>query len=238
MRKELDKCEIEILLDEGLKCPQIAEKYGVNVKTIYRFCRKNGIDYKRKPDITALEIKKLVDCGMLLSEICKELNCTRHQLYGIYKNAGFNFKNHKTQRKKQSEFMKNNNPVRGPRPKYVMDAMMKGYKEAKRKDREEKLRTGITYEEYARYARYDSYVKLEGKYNPKTHEIDHIFSIKDCWDNHIPLNLVSHDNNLQILTIKENKLKRDSSDISLQEFLNNVGVQRLSKSQLSWKKVE
>lgn len=32
--------------------------------------------------------------------------------------------------------------------------------------------------------------------------------------------------------------KCDSSDISLQEFLNNVGVQRLSKSQLSWKKVE
>jgi hypothetical protein len=238
MRKKLDKCEIQILLNKGLKCPQIAEKYGVNVKTVYRFCQKNSIDYKKKLNITALEIKELVDGGMLLSEICEELNCTRYQLYGIYKDAGFNFQNHKAQRIKQSEFMRNNNPVRGPRPKYVMDAMMKGYKEAKRKAREEKLRTGITYEEYARYARYDSYVKLEGKYNPRTHEIDHIFSIKDCWDNHVPLELVSHDNNLQILTIEENKLKHGSSDITLDEFLNNVGVQRLSKSQLSWKKVE
>ena len=134
--------------------------------------------------------------------------------------------------------MKDNNPVQGARPQHTIDAMRNGYLESKKREREDKLKNGITYVQYARYARYDAYVKLQGTYDSDISEIDHIFSVKDCWDNCIPLELVSNDGNLQVISRLKNRIKHSNSNVSLDEFLKNVGVQRLSKSQLNWKKVE
>ena len=203
---------------------------------------KSDKKYKsRKLSLTREDIIDYVEKGYLLKDIANEFNVNRCTLSKYIKSLGFPsdyFLNNKNQREKQSKFMKENNPVKGRRPDYILQAMREGYIKAKKEARKSLLETGITYKQYTQYARYDAYVKLIGTYDSSIEEIDHIFSIKDCWDNNIPLELVSHDNNLQILSKSENKKKATNSSITLDEFLNRVGVQGLSKSQTNCKKEE
>lgn len=240
----IDPQEIQKMLFDGKSKFQIANEFGVTHKVIKRICDQNNLEDPKKSgkrplsDLTKEVLQDYIDKGYLQTEIAAEFGVCRSTIAKRAKEFNLVFLNNENQRKRQSEFMKENNPVQGSRPEYIITAMMQGYIDAKKKERAEKLRSGITFKQYAKYARYDSYVLLKGKYDPKTHSIDHIFTIKDCWDNKVPLELVSHPNNLQIIPKLDNWKKFSKSDISFEQFLTNVGVQRLSKSQLSWKKVE
>lgn len=226
--------EIRDLYNYGFSISEISKIYDIASTTIRRNC---NIEIKTV-NISPNQINDLVKYGFLLYEVAELCNCTVSQLQWILKDTEYNFRNHKAQREKQSKFMIENNPVVGSRPQYILDAMMNGYIEKSKLNRENKMKNGITFKEYASYSRYDAYVKLKGSYDSKHYSIDHIFTIKDCWDNKVPLELVSHDNNLQILTNSDNKSKASSSEISFNDFLKLIGVQRLSKSQLNWKRVE
>lgn len=196
----------------------------------------------KKVNIDVKTILEHIDKGMLVGEIAELYGCSRQTISKRLKDNGYNMQNNVNQRERHSKLMKTEvNPTKGkPRNKEVLKKMIDGYVKMRQDKRAEKLKTGITYNEYCRYARYDSYVKL---IPPDGFEIDHMFSLKDCWDNNVPLELVSHEKNLQFLTPEDNRKKSSKSSITLDEFKQLVGVQRLSKSQLddlfsSWKKVE
>jgi hypothetical protein len=78
------------------------------------------------------------------------------------------------------------------------------------------------YRHYARKARQLAQVwaKEQGyAIGKQTFHVDHKFSVLDCWKAGLPLSLVNHPNNLQIIDAKINSGKGSKSSITLEELL-------------------
>lgn len=109
-----------------------------------------------------------------------------------------------------------NPTVNTKRPKEVLDKMLMGAKKKKL----ERWKNISTFKQYTSIARGIAYnIFKEGAEVPEGYEIDHIFSLKDCYENNIPVDRASHRNNLQFLTPEENRKKGCNSSITLQQFL-------------------
>ena len=80
------------------------------------------------------------------------------------------------------------------------------------------------YEEtrYVRRARLLSAVMIPTwfpEYDPAVHDLDHKFSVSSGYKNHIPLEIISGRNNLQLLSPEENKRKGKKCSISMEELV-------------------
>ena len=169
------------------------------------------------PEITVESIMDLIASGMLVNDVAAYYGVSRTTIGQRLSKAGINLRNHKGQRSKQSEFMKENNPVPigSSRPAYIKDIIAEN-KERKRIDT---LNNWETYKfpKYAKVARAEAY-RVYGGHIPKGYTIDHMFSIKDGYDNRVPLCVISHKNNLRLIPSRENLSKGAKSVITLSEL--------------------
>lgn len=78
----------------------------------------------------------------------------------------------------------------------------------------------LDFETYSHRARAEAHKII--KHVPKDMEIDHILSIKDAHAKGIPVDLVSHPANLQLLPIHENRTKGSRSDIGEFELISRI----------------
>jgi hypothetical protein len=53
---------------------------------------------------------------------------------------------------------------------------------------------------------------------PKGYEIDHVYSIRDGYDNAVPVEIISHRRNLRIIDRFWNRTKGSKSDITLSQL--------------------
>lgn len=233
----MDKQElVQLYVHQKLNQSQIGKIYGVNRKTISYYLKKYNIPtrtrkevgkMRRRQDITIEAIEYMIFvCGLLVDEVADYYHVSRTCISERLKENGYNLRNHLGQRLRQSEMMSVNNPV----PKGSKRTPEIG--EAVRKAKEEQLNHKIktfepsSFREYSRFARFLSY-KAFGKKVPNGYEIDHIFSIKDGWENKVPVNIISGKFNLQLLPSLDNKKKNSKSEIGLDELYRRAGVQRL-----------
>lgn len=215
---------LKSMIDSGMTTKEIADKYSVDRKSIEYWYKKHNLkgnkaSRPKQTDVISVdEIISLLNEGLLIGDICDLYGLQRNSISRLLKAHGYNMRNHKGQRLKQSKMMTTElNPTKGTqRPKEVIVKMMEG----RRKKSIEKWSNISTYKEYTSVARSIAYcVFKEGAEVPVGYEIDHIFSLKDCFENNIPVHRASHRNNLQFLTPEENKKKGCNSDITLQQFL-------------------
>lgn len=72
----------------------------------------------------------------------------------------------------------------------------------------------------------DNLVEKYGWYHPKKNingvSRDHMYSVKDGWDNNVPLEIIKHPANCKIMPIIENKKKGSKSSITLQELYQRI----------------
>lgn len=54
------------------------------------------------------------------------------------------------------------------------------------------------------------------------YQVDHIYSIKDGFQNNIPYQVIANVNNLRVIWHTENKKKHTTSDISIQELISKI----------------
>ena len=177
--------------------------------------------------------------GYMMKDVCEHYNCKRSQLSWFTRKHGLNFNNNPNARKNQSKLMSGDmNPTKGrKRTKEEMkgtgDASRKRYE----KEWENKFREGINYNQYTKISRRRAYTNM-GKVSVKgVTEVDHIYSLKDCWANSIHPIYASDIVNLQLLTTEENKKKAGRSDITLQELLDRLNIKDLKDIQFNWPKI-
>ena len=187
-----------------------------------------------------LILKMINEEGKMLKDIQTHYNCSRGQLSWFLRKHNLNFKNNPNARKNQSRLMKGSmNPTKG---KKRSEEEMRGIAQASRlkaeKEWDIKFKNGITYQQYCRICRGRAYSNMNRKSEKNKMDIDHIFYLKDCWENKIHPKYASHKNNLRLIPSKENLSKGKKSLIGLEEFLSIIGGQRLSKAQFDWKRVE
>lgn len=238
---KVTKEDLERYYNEGMTLQEIGDIYGCDRKNIDYYFKKFGIvkrdrkEYMRKKeaekrgtDIDLEEIKKMIDDGMLIDDICSHYNVGRSTIYKRTKEAGLNFRNNKNQRKRQSEFMKANNPV-PKNSKRGRESMLPAFEARRNTFLKKLLQPNLSYKQYAKHARHIAYTyyKNNGLYDASK-EIDHIYSVKDGYDNNVPILLISHPNNLRQISQAENRGKQSNSLVTLEEFYIGVGVQRLS----------
>ena len=185
-------------------------------------------------------LKMINEEGKLLKDVQEYYGCTRGQLSWFLRKYDLNFRNHINARKKQSEKMSGStNPTKGrKRTEGEMAGIKKAHKEKAMLYWDLKFKDGITYKQYSKICRNTTPTEMKKKVVKFETEIDHIFSVKDCWENKIHPNFVNHERNLRIISSEENRLKGQNSLYDLETFLSKVGVQRLSKAQFNWKQVE
>ncbi len=186
------------------------------------------------------DILKMIDDGYMLKDVCAHYGCTRGKLRWFLKKYNLNFSNNKNARRNQRKLMSGEmNPTKG-RKRTASE--MRGISESSKLKAElywdHKFKDGITFQQYAKVCRSIIPKEFKDKAKWQEQEVDHVFSIKDCWKNKIYPRYTSNPNNLRIVSTEENKSKSSKSEISLDEFLSAVGVQRLSKAQFNWKRVE
>lgn len=233
----MDKQElIKLYVHQKLNQSQIGKIYEVYRKTVAYYLKKYNIPIRtrkevgrtrRRQDITIEAIEYMIFvCGLLVDEVADYYHVSRSCISKRLKENGYNLRNHLGQRLRQSKMMSANNPV----PKGSKRTLEIG--EAVRKAKEERLKDKIktfaasNFREYSRFARFLSY-RVFDKSVPNGYEIDHIFSIKDGWENNVPVDIISGKFNLQLLPSSENKKKNSKSEIDLDELYKRAGVQRL-----------
>lgn len=187
-----------------------------------------------------LILKMINEEGKMLKDIQVYYNCNRGQLSWFLRKHNLNFKNNSNARKNQSRLMQGSmNPTKGKkRCEEEMQGIAKANRLKAEKEWDIKFKNGITYQQYCRICRGRAYSDMDRKSKKNKMEIDHIFSLKDCWENKIHPKYASHKNNLRLIPSKENLSKGKKSLIDLEEFLSIIGGQRLSKAQFDWKRVE
>ncbi len=187
-----------------------------------------------------LILKMINEEGKMLKEVQAYYGCTRGQLRWFLGKHNLNFKNNPNARKNQSKLMSGDmNPTKGrKRNSNEMIGIAKANREKAEKEWNEKFKDGITYQQYCKICRHRAYTNMNKQSVKHKTDIDHIFSLKDCWENKIHPKYASDKNNLRIISSTENLEKGSNSLISLEEFLSMVGGQRLSKAQFNWKRVE
>lgn len=105
-------------------------------------------------------------------------------------------------------------------------------KKLNQKKTEEKLKNFIPklsgdYVRYAKRARHHArkWAREQGhELGRTTYHVDHKFSIRDGWNNNLPVDILSHPSNLQILEAKKNSSKGSKSSITLEELLHNTNL--------------
>lgn len=234
----------ELYIEKGFTRGQIAQILGGNPRTVGSYLHKYGLkkpsrDITKHMDIELID--KLVAEGWLLQDIAKEVyGCSRGLIYKFTASHGRDYKNHETKRQQQSQMMTTSNPTAGTkRPQWLIEILRENTDQRFLERVKYLEATGMTKRQYTQIARNQAY-KVYGKSTPDGYHIDHIFSVNSCWRRNVPVLLVSHPNNLRLITAAENQQKSSSDDISYEEFLERCDVQRLSKSQYNWdwKKVE
>lgn len=56
----------------------------------------------------------------------------------------------------------------------------------------------------------------------KTYHLDHKYSIKQGFINNLPIEIMSHPCNLQMVYYKDNLIKQDNCSITINQLLNNI----------------
>lgn len=195
-----------------------------------------------KIDFDLNKILKMVnEEGKMLKEVQEYYNCTRGQLRWFLKKNNLNFKNNINARRNQSKLMSGDkNPTKGKkRSEKEMEGLIKAHKNKADIYWDELFKNGMTFEKYAKICRQIIPKELKERTIKSKVEVDHIFSIKECWKNGIHPRYASDINNLRVISSAENKSKSSNSLVTLEEFLSMVGVQRLSKAQFKyWERVE
>lgn len=238
---------IELYVNKKLSQKEIGELFNCDRKNVTYYLKKYDIPRRTSTetkkingilnDISIDEVLQMIDKGMLVCEIAKEFNVSRGCIGNLLKKNGYNMRNHKNATRKQSEFMKYNNPVEKNSKRSI--EVINKVSETKRIKYINMLNSldvsKLTFRQYSRYARHYAYSYIYD-FDVKGLNIDHIFSVKDGYINKIPITLISHKNNLRLITKLENSIKNSKSLITLDEFYKNVGVQRLSKPTLNEEK--
>ena len=176
---------------------------------------------------------------LMLKDVIEYYGCTRNQLAHFLRKNNLNFKNSIGAKRARANFLKENNPTKGKKrnPKE-----MEGLKKANRlkavKEWDKKYKDGIKFWQYGKICRNLSYTNMNKISEKGIKEIDHIFSLKDCFKYSIYPIYASDINNLQILTSEENQSKAGRSDMTLQEFLRKIGIEDIKKAQFNWPKIE
>ena len=230
-----------LYVEEKLTLEEIAKRLNSTRYTVKSHLLKNGIKLRDRKEAQQNRFEKehgLIDIEsiLFLIDVVKMTVTEVTEYYGVSRNAiwerlsinGYNLRNHREQRMRQSKFMKENNPVpKGTKRDAETVAVLK---EAKQKMLQEKIDTFSpkNFHEYAKFARYLSYKNFQLK-TPQGFHIDHIYSIRDGYDNNVPIEIISHKNNLRLIKAEENLSKGSKSDISCEELYRRVGVQRLSR---------
>ena len=232
----MDIEKIKRLYNEGKTLTELGDMFKVDRNTIRYHLKKHGVpirarkevNQQRKIDISIESILYLINVEkMLVTEVAKYFGVSRATIGKRLKEAGLNLKNHKNQRERQSEFMKENNPV--PKGCSRDEKLVEKLVEYKEKSLQHKIETfnPKSFKEYARFARYLAY-KEYGLKTPNGMNIDHIYSLQDGYRDNVPVDIISHKENLRLIPEKENLEKGSSSLICLDELYKRVGVQRLA----------
>lgn len=228
---------IRLYIDEGKTQAEVGSIYGCDRKNIDYHIKKYGIPKRsrkesharlKKTNLSSHDIHSMLEEGMLIKEICDKYNVSRSAIYRITREAGMNFRNHKTQTIKQSDFMRESNPFFD---EYTKEKAMRSSFATRNKMYKEKYLKYIDMDlkEYSRKARAIAYQQFKrGNLIEDGLVIDHKFSVKDGYENKIPLMVLSHPFNLRLIEQSENLSKGDNSIITKDELLSGVGVQRLS----------
>lgn len=211
---------------EKMSQDEIGKMYGVDRKSISYWLNKHQIPKVRKQrpkqtdDLDINEVVEVLNGGMLINDFCKLKGINRSALSRFLNANGYNFKNSHVQRQRHSELMRTEkNPTLGTnRPKDIIDALNKAKREKARK-RWNKI---DNYKDYARTVRDVTYRNAYNTSIPSGFEIDHIFSVWDCWNHNVPVEMASHINNTRLITVEENKKKGKNSLVSYEEFLSMV----------------
>lgn len=177
-------------------------------------------------DYTIERILDMLNSGMLVNDIAHHFNVNRGTISKVLKKHGYNMRNHKGQTAKQSKFMTENNPVPkgSSRDKKILEPMFKAQKEGYL-FRLQNVKDFKTYAKMARHYAYNQY----NKQIPEGLVIDHKFSIADGWKNNVPIHIVSHKQNLRLVTETENLHKGANSSITIDQLYKTIGIQRLSQ---------
>lgn len=232
----MDIEKIKRLYNEGKTLTELGDMFKVDRNTIRYHLKKHGIPMRtkkevsqqRKIDISIDSILYLINVEkMLVTEVAEYFGVTRSTIGKRLKEVGLNCKNHKNQRERQSKFMKENNPV--PKGCTRDEELIQKLVEQKENSLKKKIETfnPKSFKEYAKFARYLAY-KEYGLKTPKGMNIDHIYSLQDGYKNNVPVDVISHKENLRLISEKENLEKGSDSLICLDELYKRVGVQRLA----------
>ncbi len=186
-----------------------------------------------------LILKMINQEGKMLKEVQAYYGCTRSQLGWFLRKHNLSFKNNPNARRNQSDLMNGDmNPTKGrKRSPEEMFGITQANREKAEKGWDEKFKDGITYQQYCKVCRSRAYSNMKKKSVKHEIDVDHIFSLKDCWENKIHPKHASDKNNLRLIPSQENLKKGSESLITLEEFLSLIGGQRLEKAQFNWKRV-
>lgn len=173
---------------------------------------------KKEDSIDINEVLELIQRGYLVGDVAQHFNVNRNTIKRLLGANGYNMRNNKNQVNRQREMMlSDKNPTKGTtRPRYVIDAMQNN----RRLAATSKWLSISDYKTYAKTCRYIAKTKINEV--PKGYAIDHIVSIKDCWENNLPVTIASNINNLQIIDSKANLKKGSSSSMSIEELLSKI----------------
>lgn len=225
----------KLYVEEKKSQTEIARMYGCDKANVYYYLKKYDIPrrtqkenmkHNRKLKLTGYEIKNMVDNGMLIKEIAEKYGVSRSVVSSRLHECGLNLRNHKAARRKQSNFMKENNPFNDDE---VKQKAINNTRKLKREQLKKIRKQNETFDEtldfktYAKKARYLAYHYYgKGKDIPKDKVIDHIYSIKDGYKNKVPLSIISDPFNLRLVSREENIKKAFKSNISLEELYKGV----------------
>ena len=236
---------IKLYVDNKMSATEISKILKCDRKTVGNYLRRYDIPIRSAKEtkvinekqngtyITIEDIIERIEKGYLIKDIVQEFGVSRSKISNICSKNGYNFRNHKNATKKQSDFMKENNPI--PKGSNRRKEDVEKSSNTKRKKYLEYVNSldldKLSFKEYAKIARSLAYIHCYNKKVPSGYNIDHIFSVFDGYINKVPLDLISHKNNLRIIPSEENCSKGNNSLITLEEFYNKVGVQRLSEKE-------
>lgn len=87
-KQEFSKEVQRLHFEEGLSQQEVADKLGVNVHTVYRQFKKDGLTPRvstKKIDLDSQEVKKLYDSGLTQKEVAEQLGVSESTIYRHFK---------------------------------------------------------------------------------------------------------------------------------------------------------
>ena len=236
MKKSIEKEEIEKLINEGISLIDISKILNVSKSTIFRLCSKYGLKSK------FIEKKnELINC--LECNVEFKFNIKANRKFCSKKcSASFNSRDriHTEETKiRISKSLKERNKKIKVIKNFYCKSCNINVIESKKKICD---RCRIDYYKYYRpnsefdFNIYDyedkfdfSLVEKYGWYSPSNKgnnlngvSRDHMFSVKDGFDNNVDVNIIKHPANCKLMMHKENNKKNCNSTITLEELLCRI----------------